>query len=277
VTTEETSSSVLELTGEATPVGVLVGDLWRARALLPMLAAKDFHARYRSASLGVIWSVALPLLQGAVLAVVFTRVVRIGTDVSYPVFVLSGMIVWSFFSQSLSAGSTAIVDASAIASKVYFPRMILAAVPALANTVSFAASVVVVIVLMVFFHVSYHASIVLVPVAMALDLVLAVLIGELATLAHVYFRDVRYIVQAALLVGLYATPVIYPLERAHQLRGALIANPMTGVLQLIRWALFGRAASLVPSLVSTGAWIVALAVATLLLFRRHERISVDRL
>src|SRR5436305_10109124 len=119
---------VLELTGETTPLPVLLGDLWSRRSLLPMLAAKDFHSRYRSASLGVLWSVFLPLLQGAVLAAVFTKIVKIHTPYSYPVFVLSGMVTWSYFTQSLSASSTSIVDGAAIAGKVYFPRLLLPAV-----------------------------------------------------------------------------------------------------------------------------------------------------
>src|SRR3954465_2104874 len=101
---------VLELTGETTPLPVLVRDLWSRRSLLPMLAAKDFPSRYRSASLGVLWSVFLPLLQGAVLAAVFTKIVKIDTPYSYPVFGLSGMVTWSYFTQSIYPHSTSFFD-----------------------------------------------------------------------------------------------------------------------------------------------------------------------
>src|SRR6201989_876306 len=106
--------AVLELAGESTPVKDLLRGVARSWRLLPMLAKQDYVARYRSAMLGLLWSVFLPLLQGAVLAVVFTHVVRIHSDApSYPVFVLAGMTAWAYLSTSWSLGSTAIVDSSA--------------------------------------------------------------------------------------------------------------------------------------------------------------------
>ncbi len=85
------ASAVLELSGESTPVSDLLRGVARSWRLLPMLAKQDYVARYRSAALGLLWSVFLPLLQGAVLAVVFTHVVRVRTDTpSYAVFVLAG-------------------------------------------------------------------------------------------------------------------------------------------------------------------------------------------
>jgi lipopolysaccharide transport system permease protein len=274
-----TPQTVLELTGESTPVRMLVADLWHHRGLLPMLAAKDFHARYRSASLGVLWSVFLPLLQGAVFAVVFTRVVRVplAPGLSYPVFVISGMVLWSFFTQSLVAGSTAIVDGGAIAGKVYFPRLILPAVPVLANSISFCISAVTLLGLMVVFDVAFRATLLLLPVAMLLIAVLAALLSSLLTLLHVYFRDIRYAVQATLLVALYASPVIYPLQQAHSLQPIVLANPVTGALQLARFALFGEAHRVGLAVSISAAWIAALAVVVLLAYRRHERIAVDRL
>lgn len=273
------SPTVLELTGETTPVRTLVGDLWRHRDLLPMLAAKDFHARYRSASLGVLWSVFLPLLQGAVFAIVFTRVVRVplAPGMSYPVFVISGMVLWSYFTQSLTAGSTAIVDGGAIAGKVYFPRSILPAVPAVANAVSFAISAAMLLGLMVVFDVPFRPTLLLFPVAMVLTAALAALLASLLTLLHVYFRDVRYAVQAALLVAMYASPVIYPLNEAKGLQPILLANPVTGVLQLARFALFGDADRLGVAVTISACWLVSLTIAALFAYRRHERIAVDRL
>lgn len=268
---------VLELTGEATPVRRLLGDLWRNRDLLPMLAAKDFHARYRSASLGVLWSVLLPLLQGALLAVVFSVVVRIRTDEPYAAFVIAGMVTWSYFSASLSAGSTAIVDGGAIAGKVYFPRLVLPAVPAAANLPAFCTSVAVALGVAVVQGERPSPTWLLLPAAVALTVALVATAAGLLALAHVYSRDVRFLVQAALLMGLYATPVIYPLDRAGRLEALLLANPMTGAVQLVRWAVFGDAHLVGPAVAVTCAWVVVLAAGCLLAYRRHERIAVDRL
>jgi lipopolysaccharide transport system permease protein len=276
---------VLELTGESTPIRSILVDLWRRRSLIRMLAAKDFHARYRSAALGVLWSVAIPVLQGIVLSIVFTKLVKIPitNGVSYPVFVLSGTVMWSFFSGSLNAGSTVIVDQGQIAGKVYFPRLILSIAPPLANTVSFALSALVLVPVMLIAGVTPKPTLLLFPAAMALLLVLVVLLGSITSLLHVYFRDTRYVVQASLMVMLYATPVIYPLEKAvgpgvnpiyHWL---LLLNPVTGPLVLARWCVFGHGEYVVPALLSSLAWCVGLTVVSLLAYRRHERIAVDRL
>jgi lipopolysaccharide transport system permease protein len=250
-----------------------------------MLAAKDFHARYRSAALGVLWSVALPVLQGIILSIVFTKLVKIPiTDgISYPVFVLSGTIMWSFFTGSLNAGSTVIVDQGAIAGKVYFPRLILSISPPLANSVSFVLSALVLVPVMIVAGVPLKPTLLLFPVAMAMIFVLVILLGSLTSLLHVYFRDTRYVVQASLMVMLYATPVIYPLERAAApgvspiFKWILLLNPVTGPLVLARWCVFGRGAYVAPALFLSLLWCVALTVVSLLAYRRHERVAVDRL
>jgi lipopolysaccharide transport system permease protein len=284
-TTAPPSTTVLELTGEATPIRALLTDLWARRGLIRMLAVKDFNARYRSAALGVLWSVAIPLLQGIVLSIVFTKLVKISVTngVSYPVFVLSGTVMWSFFSGSLNNGSTVIVDQGQIAGKVYFPRLILSIAPPLANSVSFVLSVLVLLPVMLIAGVDFRLTLLLFPAAMLLLLVLVILLGSLTSLAHVYFRDVRYIVQATLLVLLYATPVIYPFEKttgpgvAPVYHWLLLANPVTGPLVLARWCVFGRGAYVLPAVATSLAWCAVLTLVTLLAYRRHERVAVDRL
>jgi ABC-type polysaccharide/polyol phosphate export permease len=227
-----------------------------------------------------LWSVLLPLIQGAVLAVVFTRVVRVplGGGDNYPVFVIAGTVTWSYFQMALSAGSTSIVDQGGVAGKVYFPRLVLPTVPALSNLIGFAISMVVTAMLMALFGVTFRLSLLLVPVAMIIETALVIVCSALLALGHVYFRDVRYIVQATLLMIFYAAPVIYPLDRPHGwIRDLVILNPMTGVIQLVRYAIFGHALDLGLSLLWTGFTIVALTGATLVAYRRFERVACDRL
>jgi ABC-type polysaccharide/polyol phosphate export permease len=271
---------VLELEGEVTPVGVLLSDLAHRIGLVPMLAAKDFHSRYRSTTFGVLWSALLPLLQGAVLAVVFTKVVRIhlsGGD-SYPVYVTTGTVMWAYYSSTLTGGASIIVDQGGIAGKVYFPRLVLSVAPALSNGVGFVISMLVTLVLVPIFGVGVGWHLVLLPVAMAIVVVLAVVFGALFSMAHVYFRDVKYIVQAALMVLFYATPVIYAIDEPRGLlRAAIVANPTTGPLQLAHFAMFGHASDLALALLSTAAFTGGGIVLTLAAYRRYERVACDRL
>ena len=242
-----------------------------------MLARQDFAARYRSAVLGLAWTVALPLLQGIVLAVVFTRVVKVQTDVPYVGFVLVGIATWAYVNGSVSTASTAVVDGGALATKVYFPRLVLPAIAPTANLVGYAISMLVGLVVAVVQTREVHPQLLLLPVAMALAYALVLVVSALAALLHVSFRDVRYLVTALLLVAFYATPVIYPLELAGALEPVVLANPVTGVVQMTRWCVFGEAEALGTGLLWTLGWTVLLGALVLRSYGRHERTACDRL
>lgn len=271
------ASPVLELDGRPTPVGRLLGDAVRARGLLAMLARQDFAARYRSAVLGIAWTVFLPLLQGAVLALVFTRVVKVHTPVPYAGFVLVGMASWGYLNAGLSAGSTAIVDGGALATKLYFPRLVLPAVASTSGLVGYLLSMLVAVAVSTVLDGHVHVQLLVLPLAMALAFLLVTLLAALSALLHVWFRDVRYVVTAVLLIAFYATPVIYPLSLAGSLRPWVVANPATGVIELTRWCVFGQADSLLPAVLVTCGWVIALAAATVAAYSRYERTACDRL
>ena len=268
---------VLDLAGERTTVRRLLGNLARDFHLLPMLARQHYRAQYRSASLGLLWSVFLPLMQGAVLAVVFTRVVRIQTDQPYGVFVIAGMTTWAYMNQSLTAASTSIVDTKDLAARVYFSRMLLPAIAPSANLPGLAVSMGVVGALAVVFDVALTWRLLLLPVAVLVCMLLVVAISEILAVGHVYFRDLRYIVTAALLVLFYATPVFYPIELAGGLRPIVEANPFTGAVQFVRWTFLPSVEGVWRPLAITGGWLVVLVVVAFLLYRRHERIAADRM
>ncbi len=245
-----------------------------------MLATKDYKSRYRSAALGIAWSVFLPLIQAAVLTVVFSLVLQLDADpYPYPAFVLAGTTAWSYFNQSLTAGSTTIVDQSGIAGKLYFPRMILPAVPAMGNGISLGISVLIATVVSLALGVRPGWHLLALPLAVAVVFLLAFLAAASLTVLHVYSRDVRYLVAAGVPILFYVTPVIYKpeLADAHGLRWVLDLNPVTGAVLLFRWCLLGDIPGLGRSLISTIAWIVVLAVVALAVYQRHERTAVDRL
>lgn len=256
---------------------VLVTDLVRARSLVAMLARQDFAARYRSAVLGLAWTVALPLLQGIVLAIVFTRIVKVQTDQPYVAFVLVGIASWAYLNGSISAASTSIVDGGQLATKLYFPRLVLPAVAPTSNLVGYALSMLIGVGVAVVQTGQVHPQLLLLPVAMTLGYLLVLAVSSLMALSHVFFRDVRYLVTAVLLVAFYATPVIYPLELAGGLAPFVLANPATGVVQLTRWCVFGEADSLGVALAWTLGWTALLTVAVLRSYGRHERTACDRL
>jgi lipopolysaccharide transport system permease protein len=271
------AASGFELAGETTPVPELVGDVWRSRALLAMLARKDFVVRYRRAAFGLLWAVALPLLQALVLALVLSKIVRFQTGVDYPVFVYSGMVLWTAFSTSLTYASTSIVDAADLSTKIYFPRAVLPLVSVLSNTYGLVVGVVIFLVMAVATGVSLDAGAVLVVPAVLLTLVLTAGFGLVFAALHVYFRDIRYLVQAALIVWFYASPVFYPLTATKNLRPLLELNPMTGVIELFRAGTIGADPAWGTSVLIAVAWAGGLLVVAAFLHRRFNRVFVDLL
>lgn len=273
-----TEIDVLRLSNSPTSPRQLAASVWQCRELIATLARKEFFVRYRRASLGVLWAAGLPLIQATVLSIVFSHVIRIRTTTPYPVFVFTGMAVWTYFTATITAGSTSIVDNSGLTNKIYFPRAVLPLVQARSNLYGLAINVVIVVALAIGFgeHLDAHVLLII-PATILLVLLCSAAVLTLAAL-HVYFRDIRYIVQAVFTGLLYLTPVFLPLQRYPvALRHAVLVNPATGIVQLYHFAIDGSAADWVTALLVTVAWTVVLAVAAVWLHCRRDRVMADLL
>lgn len=269
---------LLVLTPSPTPLSRLLGDVWAARGLVRTLARKEFFVRYRRASFGILWAVGLPLLQAAVLVAVFSSVVRVRVPGDYPVFVVAGMVPWSFFVAAMASASTAIVDNAPLASKIYFPRAVLPLVVVGANLYGLAVTTAILVVLVVVRLHHLGVEVLLLLPATVLVVLLVAAFGLLDSVLHVYFRDLRFAIQAALLVWFYVTPIFYPRTLAHgALAGVVAANPMTGVVEMYRAACLGSLAGMPTGIAVTCLWIVALLVAAALAHRRWDRRVTDLL
>jgi ABC-2 type transport system permease protein len=264
---------------EATPAtwSAWSADLWRHREVFGMLARKDFQTRYKRASFGVLWAVAVPILQGLVLAVVFSRVARFGGGEGYGAYVFSGIVAFSYFSSTLATGATSIVDGSGLTDKVWFPRVLLAVVPGAANLVSLVVSLVVLIALIPVLGGHFGLALLLLVPGVALLVAFTTALTLVVSALHVYFRDVKFLVQAALLVWLYVTPIIYSKDLLGGLAPWVDLNPMTGVVSLFHRALVAGDDALARPVAIAVAITVALALVGLEGQRRHDRLFVDQL
>jgi ABC-type polysaccharide/polyol phosphate export permease len=209
-------------------------------ALLSALSQKNFQVRYKRATLGVLWAVVQPTFQALVLALVFTKVFKVGNVPHYAVYVISGILPWSFFTQSLLAAVTAVADNGALVRKVAVPLVIFPAAAVGGVGLAFCASFVVLLVCSIAAGTA-GVHLLLLPVAVLLELVLIFAVGLFAAAFHVAFRDIRYVIESLLIVGLYASPILYESHRVPpRARGLLDGNPMTGILSLYRAAILQR-------------------------------------
>jgi ABC-type polysaccharide/polyol phosphate export permease len=256
-------------------------DQWAHREVLVMLARKQFHVRYKRASFGVLWAVAVPAVQAAALAVVFSRFVHARAGFSYPAYVVVAVLGWGFFAATLSTASLAIVDNSSMTDKLWFPRSILVLAECMANLPGLLISIVLFLVLLPVLGVSYGLhNLVLIP-AILLMVAFATSLAMVLAALHVYFRDVRYLIQAALLVLFYLTPIAYPQRNVGNLGRWMDFNPLTGLVNLFHLAGVGHptlwSTGLTRSVVVTIVATAVLAVVALEAHRRHDRLFVDLL
>ncbi|MBA2283594.1 MAG: ABC transporter permease [Actinomycetota bacterium] len=256
---------------------VWAADVWAHREVFAMLAQKDFQTRYKRASLGVLWAVAVPVLQGVVLAVVFSKIVRFGGAEGFGAYVFGGVLAFSYFSGTMAAGVTSIVDGAGLTDKVWFPRVLLVLVPGVANLVGLCVSMVVLIVALPFLGVTIGPRIMLLVPATALLVGFTIALSMVVSALHVYFRDVKFLVQAALLMWLYVTPILYPKELLGGLAPWIDLNPLTGIVTLIHMATLGGDEAWVRPVVVSIVATVALALAGVEGQRRHDRLFVDYL
>ncbi|HEY1827288.1 MAG TPA: ABC transporter permease [Acidimicrobiales bacterium] len=269
---------VVELRPEPSGLIAWLRELWSFRQVIWILTRKDFQVRYKRAAFGVLWAVALPLVQASIFVVVFSRVGHFNhTPFSYAGFVLAGVLTWSYFSSTIQASSTAIVDSSSLTDKVWFPRAVLVLVPAISNLFGLITSMVIVIIAIPVVHAHYTVRLLLLPVGMLLMVTFAVSLGLITSALHVYFRDVRFIIQASVLVWFYVTPIVYPATALHGLASWMAINPMTGIISLFQLAVAGPSDPLlIPLAVSIGVSVVFLMVGVEAT-RRYDRLFVDKL
>lgn len=274
-----TAQHGFELRGETTSLKRLLRDSWDARYILRAISRRDFFTCYRRPTLGVIWSVIAPIVQATVLGIVFTRVVRVRTPIPYIVFVLSGIVAWTFFSSTLNGAVRSITGGSGIASKVYFPRCILPLTNVGTNLYSYVPSVVVLIVAALAYRVDITpAWLMLVPATIVMILLTSAFALVLAAL-QVYFRDVAFVLGVIIQAWFYGSAVFFPLTIVPDgpLRALIVANPATGMVELFRVAFMGFHPWSLTALWWTLGWTAALLAAAALLYRRYDRVFVDLL
>lgn len=251
-------------------------DILLHREVFGMLVRKDFQTRFKRASLGVLWAVAVPVLQGLVMAYVFSRVVRTGGGAGFGAYVMSGVLPWSYFGGTIGSGTTAIVDGSGLSDKVWFPRLLLVGVPVASNIVGLLISLVALLALGPLVGLHYGIELLLMVPAAALLIALTFGFAAVLSALHVYFRDTKFVVQAALLVWMYVTPIVYDRSLLGRLEPWVDLNPMTGVVAIFHHAVGHDDPLLRPVGISL-ACTVALVAIGLASQRRHDRLFVDRL
>lgn len=207
-------------------------ELRQYRYLLRNLIVRDLKARYKNSILGILWSVLNPLFLMIVFTVLFSFLAN-NQIRDYPIFVLTGLIPWNFFSGSLTGGTTAITGNAGLVKKVYFPREMLPTAALMSNLVNFLFAFAVLIVFLYIFGIGLTIHALWVPAILLTQLIftlgLCLLLGSLT----VFYRDVLMILEVVILAWFFLTPVFYSLELFGDT--ATIMGITFNPAQLMRW------------------------------------------
>jgi lipopolysaccharide transport system permease protein len=255
-----------------------IRDLWTYRELTAFLAWRELKIRYKETALGIIWAIAQPLLTAAVLSMIFARVRAVSAgEVPYLLFTLAGLVPWLFFATTVTASTTSFITSQSLVTKIYFPRAVVPMATVLAATIDLAVGLAVVAGTMAWFHVVPGATVVLVPLALLMVLSATLGAALLVGIMTVRFRDLRYVVPFAVQIGMFVTPVFYPVSILHSpWAGLMYLNPVASGLEVFRAGLFGQATPWIATIVGAVGAVVLLA-AGLMCARGFDRRLPDLL
>ncbi|MBP1692243.1 MAG: type transporter [Chloroflexi bacterium] len=216
--------------------------VWRYRELLYFLAWRDVKVRYKQTALGVTWVVLQPVISMLVFSGLFGVLLQVPTGgVPYPLFVLSGLLPWQYFANSLTKSSNSLVDNTTLITKVYFPRLVVPLSAVLGGLVDFGIAAVVLGLLMVYYHTPVGPELLLLPLFLLLAMLTALGFGLWLSALNVRYRDVKQLMPFIVQVWMYLTPVVYGAALIpERFRWLLALNPMTGVVGGFRWAILGE-------------------------------------
>jgi lipopolysaccharide transport system permease protein len=247
-------------------------ELWEHRDLLYFLSWRDIKVRYAQASMGVAWAVLQPLLMMVIFTIFLGRLAKVPSDgLPYPVFALSGLVPWTYFANSVTSATESLTANANVVSKVYFPRLLVPFAALLSWLPDLAIASVLLVVLMLIYGIVPAATIVLLPVFAMFAVLAAASVGIWLSALNVSYRDVRYAVPFVIQLWLFATPVVYPASLVpEQWRALYGLNPMAGVIEGFRWALFGGGAPMWGLMGVSLVVTLALFVGGLYWFRRVE-------
>jgi homopolymeric O-antigen transport system permease protein len=216
-----------------------IDEFWEVihyRDLVLQLVRRDVLTRYKRSVLGVAWTLINPLGMMIVLTLVFSQVFKFGGSQDYPVFVLSGLLAWTFFSQTSTAAMVNLVWGGGLLNRIYVPRSSFALAAIGTGLVNIVLSLIPLLLVMLVTGIPVHLSFLFLPVPILLLAAFSLGLGLLLSTVAVYFPDVKEMYQIVLTAWMYLTPIIYPKEVLPEAYRAVITalNPMYHLVELFR-------------------------------------------
>jgi lipopolysaccharide transport system permease protein len=253
-------------------------DVWRHRELIGFLAWRDLLVRYKQTVVGFAWAIVRPLAALIVYTLVFGKIARLPSgELPYTLLVVSGLLPWQLYSSVLTMVSECLVTNSALVSKIYFPRIVIAVSAVFGSLVDHVFSFALVLVLMLWFGFDLRWQMIFLPLVAIAAAVSALGVGLTMAALSARYRDFRQLIPIALQLGMIVSPVGY----ASRLLGdkwlpIYSLNPAVGIIDAFRWCLFGASGNIYPLSIAIGMIVTALLLwSGIIVFRHHEATFAD--
>lgn len=202
--------------------------------LLQELVARDIKIKYRRSVLGVLWTLLNPLCMMIVLSVVFSNLFKFDVE-NFPLYLLSGQVVFTFFSDSTTSSMTAIINNASLIKKIYVPKYLFVLSRVFSSFINLMASFTALLLVMVATRAELHWTVLFVPVPMLLLAGFCLGIGLILSAITVKFRDIMHLYSVFVTALMYLTPVIYPMSILPEWLYPIVRlNPITNILLMFR-------------------------------------------
>jgi ABC-type polysaccharide/polyol phosphate export permease len=245
--------------------------------LISHLVQRNFRLRYTGTLLGLLWSIALPLIQLFVFVFLFARVVPLGIE-AYPAFVFSALLPWTWLSNTLVSAGGLFIGNRDLVRRPNFKPSTLVLVNTLSQLLSYLVSLPILIVVLAFYGRGLTVAVLLFPVLLLIQSVLLLGLGLIIATVNVFYRDVQHLVAVALPILFYVVPVFYrPQQFDSTLARLLMWNPIAILIESYREILFYQRVPRWDQIVVPGVISLLVCMLGYLIYQRRLPYVVDAL
>lgn len=260
-----------------------IREIYRYRDLMWLFVRRDFVAQYKQTILGPLWHLIQPVLTTFMFLLVFGRIARIPTDGLHPIlFYMSGITIWNYFSVCLTSTSNTFVMNASIFGKVYFPRMIMPLSVIVSNLIRFGIQFVLLGLAITWYHFHgypfvFRQELAIIPLLLLLVAGIALGVGIIVSSLTTKYRDFTVLLAFAVQLGMYATPIAYPMSflSGKSYASIIQLNPLAPIVEGFRYALFGKGMVSMMDLAYSAAFMCIALITGLILFNKVEKTFMD--
>lgn len=245
---------------------------YKYRSLLYLLVRRDFLSKYKRSVLGILWSILNPLMTMIVITIVFSYMFRFDIE-NFPVYLLSGQIIFAMFSEITNLAMSSIIGASALIKKVNAPKYLFPVSKSISGLVNFSFSFIALLLVMIFTGASFHFHMLYAIIPIIYIFIFSTGVGLVLSALVVFFRDITYIYGIGLTAVTYFTPLFYPIEIIpDKFRWIISMNPLYHFVECFRsCVIYGRFPTLWQSTLCTILSILALAFGLFVFYRKQNQ------